>query len=420
MTISARIVSAAYVHIWKMNRYRPTVFICAVLFFFIPACEVAIDPPSLTVESVVIQAAPSEYPEFEDDCLYDDLEHGILQSISYLKRIPLNKDFVFGKDRFNAAHMIKSLEFFSKFVQSKPSGNCLKSFIQSNYLVYRVDDGSKTPQVLFTGYYEPILKGSLTETVEYRFPLYSRPDDLITIDLSQFSPRFKGETLIGRYTGRTIVPYYDRSEIKQTASFRDRARPIAWVKDPIDLFFLHIQGSGKIVLDNGETVNVHYDITNGRPYRSIGNLLMEKGKIDRSRISMQTIAAYLRENPQEADRILNHNPRYVFFKKESEGPFGSLGVPLTPGRSIALDRRIFPPASLAFIETKKPVIGGKDGVCGWANLSRFVLNQDTGGAIQGAGRADLFWGSGTEAEISAGMMQQMGDLYFLVLKPDDM
>jgi membrane-bound lytic murein transglycosylase A len=402
-----------------MHKYRPIVFICVLFFLFGPGCEEAKNPPPPTEESSgLLRATPSEYPVFEDDRLYDGLAYGIQQSLSYLQRIPSDRPFVFGKDRFDTAHLIKSLEFFSKFVQSKPSKNNLKNFIESNYLVYRVHSGGNAPPVLFTGYYEPMLKGSLTKTDEYRFPLYSRPDDLITIDLSQFSPRFKGETLIGRYTGRTIVPYYDRKEIQQTAAFRDRARPIAWVKDPIDLFFLHIQGSGKIFLDNGETVNVHCDITNGRPYRSIGKILMETGKIDGSRMSMETIRAYLRDNPQKTDDILNYNPRYVFFKKEKNGPFGCLGVPLTPGRSLALDRRIFPPASLAFIETKKPVVNGKARACGWTDLSRFVLNQDTGGAIQGAGRADLFWGSGTEAEISAGMMQQTGNLYFLILKPD--
>jgi membrane-bound lytic murein transglycosylase A len=403
-----------------MHKYRSIVFICALFFLFGLGCEMAKNPPSPTGESsILVRATPSEYPVFEDDCLYDGLAYGIRQSISYLQRIPSDRPFVFGKDRFNAAHLIKSLESFSKFVQSKPSKNNLKNFIESNYLVYRVHADGNAPPVLFTGYYEPMLKGSLTKTDEYRFPLYSRPNDLITIDLSQFFSRFEGETLIGRYTGQTIVPYYDRKEIQQTTAFRDRARPIAWVKDPIDLFFLHIQGSGKIFLDNGETVNVHCDITNGRPYRSIGKILMETGKIDRSRMSMQTIRAYLRDNPKEADDILNYNPRYVFFKKEKKGPFGCFGVPLTPGRSLALDRRIYPPACLAFIETKKPVVNGEVRVCDWTDLSRFVLNQDTGGAIQGAGRADLFWGSGTEAEISAGMMQQMGNLYFLILKPDN-
>ena len=348
---------------------------------------------------------------------YADLEQGILQSLSYLKKIPSTQTFSFGQDVYDTAHMIRSLEHFLAFIKTKPSREMLNTYIISNYRIYR-SAGSDSGKILFTGYYEPLLEGSLEKTDEYRFPIYARPDDLVTINLALFSSRYNGETIIGRYTNQTVVPYYDRAEIQAKDSCKVKAPEIAWVKDPVDLFFLHIQGSGKVRLDGGETLNVHYHTTNGRPYRSIGNLLISQGKIPRTEMSMQRIRAYLRDHPEEVESVLNYNPSYVFFKIEPDGPLGFLEVKLTPGRSLALDWRLFPLSALAFIETKKPLIGACAQILSWADCSRFVLNQDAGGAIRGPGRADLFWGNGTYAEIAAGHMQHAGTLYFLILKPE--
>jgi membrane-bound lytic murein transglycosylase A len=188
--------------------------------------------------------------------------------------------------------------------------------------------------------------------------------------------------------------------------------------DPVDVFFLQIQGSGKVFLDNGEVLNVHYHTTNGRPYRSIGKLLIDEEKISVADMSMQKIRQYFQNHPEEIDAVLNYNPSYVFFKIEPNGPLGNINVPLTPGRSVALDRFIFPPAALIFIETEKPIVDNAGHIQNWQRFSRFALNQDTGGAIKGPGRADLFWGNGTYAEIAAGHLKHTGDLYFLVLKTD--
>jgi membrane-bound lytic murein transglycosylase A len=241
---------------------------------------------------------------------------------------------------------------------------------------------------------------------------------LTTVDLSLFSPQFEGKTIIGRYTNQRVVPYYDRKEIENEGLLEGKVQEIAWLKDRIDLFFLQIQGSGKIYFDNGKTIDVHYHATNGQPYRSIGKLLVDQGKIPLEEISMQKIRDYLRRHPEEIETILNYNPSYVFFKIEPNGPIGCLEAKLTPGRSIALDSRLFPPAGLAFIETKKPLINADETIQKWMSFSRFVLNQDTGGAIRGPARADLFWGNGPYAEIAAGHMQEFGTLYFLILKPD--
>jgi membrane-bound lytic murein transglycosylase A len=364
-------------------------------------------PPAL------VKLSPSAYPALADDLNYEGLHHCIQMSLSYLKKLPLDRAFAFGPDSYTAAHLIRSLEVFQDFIQTRPSANQITARVRSDFEVYRAN--GLYEKVLFTGYFEPILKGSLAETPLYRYPLYSRPDDLVTVDLSAFSAKYAGETITGRCTGQTLVPYYDRKTIENRESFKGKA--LAWVGDPVDLFFLHIQGSGKILLDDGNILNVHYLTTNGHPYRSIGKVLIEQGKIPKSEISMQSIRAYLKSHPEEQAEILSANPSYVFFKTETDGPLGNLNVALTPGRSIAVDKKIFPPAALMFINAQKPVMteAGQPGA--WEEFGRFALNQDTGGAIIGPGRADIFWGNGPYAELAAGYLQHRGDMYFLILKP---
>lgn len=405
----------------KPQFFNKYILIILSLFLFsliFTGCGIFIKRPPEIKETALIRIDSSEYPDFFDDMGYDGLEDCILKSISYLNRVPPTKTFRFGQDVFNTAHMIKSLEYFLNFIRTKPLKDKLVQYIQENYLVYTTM-GSDTPgQVFFTGYFEPVLQGSLNKDHKYQFPIYARPDDLTTIDLSLFSQQFKGKTIVGRYINNSVVPYYDRKEIEYKRLLDGKAQEIAWLKDRLDLFFLQIQGSGKIYLDNGDILNVHYHGTNGRPYRSIGKLLIDEGKVSREDMSMQKIRDYLRCHPEEIETVLNYNPSYVFFKVEKDGPFGSLEVKLTPGRSVALDSRLFPRAGLAFIETKKPLINADDTIHKWIAFSRFVLNQDTGGAIRGPSRADLFWGNGPYAEIAAGYMQEFGKLYFLILKPD--
>lgn len=401
-----------------IKRYISIIVFALSFSLLLAGCAVFKKRPPKVRETALIRIAPSEYPEFSDDMAYDGLEQCILQSILYLKKVPDARKFRFGEDVFDAAHMIRSMEHFLHFIQTKPSKQQLRKYISSNYLVYRSVGSGNLGQVLFTGYYEPFLEGSLEKSTEYRFPIYARPSDLTTIDLSLFLPEFKGKKIVGRHTDQTVVPYYDRKDIEYKGILEGKAVEIAWLKDQVDLFFLQIQGSGKICLDNNEIIHVHYHATNGRPYRSIGKMLIDNGKIPREEMSMQKIRAYLHDHPEEAETVLNYNPSYVFFKIEQDGPIGSLGVKLTPGRSVALDRRLFPLAGLAFVETKKPLINSDEKIHSWTDFARFMLNQDTGGAIKGPGRADMFWGDGIYAEIVAGHMQHHGKLYFLVLKPD--
>lgn len=400
------------------RKYLSGIIIFSIMVMITVGCAVPKKRPIETTEEALSRIHSIQFPKFYDDMAYDGLEHAISKSISYLEKLPSSRKFIFGKDSFTTEHMIKSLKYFLDFIQTNPSKVDLKKFIRSNYRVYRSVGRDQAGEVLFTGYFEPILEGSLNKSEEFPFSLYARPDDLLAIDLSPFSPKFSGEKIIARYTDQMIVPYYDREEIEYENVLEGKVKYIACVKDRVDLFFLQIQGSGKIYLDNGDLLHVHYHGTNGRPYRSIGKLLIDEGKIPKAEMSMQKIRAYLNDHPEEIQRILSYNPSYVFFKTENDGPLGCINVKLTPGRSIATDRRIFPLAALAFIETKQPLISGDGRIRKWTNLSRFALNQDTGGAIRGPGRADLFWGNGTYAEIAAGHLQHPGKLYFLVLKPD--
>lgn len=390
---------------------------CSFFSSVLYGCTSVILRPT-TEPSSLVKLSLSEYPEFIDDMDYDNLEYSIKQSLSYLKKRPEDIKFKFGQDTYGTSQMIDSLEKFREFVERKPSADQLRKYIGEKYFVYKSNGSNGSGEVLFTGYYEPFLEGSLLKRDIYKYPVYGIPPDLISVDLSLFSPKYAGEKITGRYTGQTVVPYYERKEIETGGMLEGKAPVIAWVKDPIDLFFLQIQGSGKIRLDNGETVNVHYHASNGRQYNSIGNLLIQKEIIPRSEMSMQRIRAYLNSNPSDIQDVLNYNPSYVFFKTESDGPLGYLGVTLTPERSIALDRRIFPLAGLVYIETEKPRVSGNGEITEWLKSSKFVLNQDTGGAIRGPGRADIFYGNGQYAELAAGNMQHKGNLYFLILKPD--
>lgn len=376
-------------------------------------------PPEkpVTAEKLV-RLQENQYPAFSDGLYFDNLDHGISKSLEYLRRVPPEREFEFEKDRYNAGHLIRSLERLRKFFKTDPTEKELNRFIKANCIVYRSVGGKESGKMLFTGYFEPILRGSLKPDDTFQYPVYSMPKDLIRVNLSLFSKSLKGKYITARYNGKTIVPYHDRKAIENHKQFDLLAKPICWLDNPIDLFFLQIQGSGRVYLNSGGSILVHYHGSNGRPYRSIGRLLIDQGKIAKAEMSMQKIREYLTAHPEEMEDIFNYNPSYVFFKTEKSGPLGAIGVDLTPGRSIAVDRRVFPMATLSYVETSIPVIDGDSNIDRWIDFRAFTVNQDTGGAIRGPGRADIFWGSGPYAEIAAGHLQHKGELYLIVLKPE--
>lgn len=282
----------------------------------------------------------------------------------------------------------------------KPDREAARRYFESNFKPYELAGPEGSSEGLATGYYEAPLRGSLKPSGRYRYPLYGVPDDLLVVDLAGLYPELKGLQLRGRLEGRRVVPYFDREQI-ENGKAAVRGKEIAWVDDAIDLFFLQIQGSGRIQLDNGETLRVGYAEQNGYPYRSIGRWLVEHGELPLEKASMQGIKAWARQNPGKLTELLNHNARYVFFRelpRDLPGPLGALGVPLTAQRSIAVDPRFVPLGAPVFLATT------------WPNssrpLNRLMLAQDTGSAIRGAVRADFFWGFGEEAARQAGRMKQ--------------
>lgn len=370
-------------------------------------------PPVSPPLPALVNVEKSGPPLFTDDIGFRNLELAVGRSLQYYDCLPGDRVLSFGDDRFTVAELRESLLEFLRIRRTTSSEQEFRERIGETFLVYRATGRDGNGSVLFTGYYEPTLEGNWFPTDRFQYALYGKPGDHLVIDLGKFDRKYRGVRLVGRVQNGEVVPYYTRQEIENARSLAGRDLELLWVTDPVALFFLHIQGSGLIELPDGTPVHVTYAHSNGRPYRSIGRRLIELERIAREDVSLQSIRRYLAEHPEEMEEILNYNESYVFFRI-ARGAIGSLGVPVTPERSIATDRNLFPRGALAFIRTWKPVVDCRGNILEWVPFSRFVLNQDTGGAIKGPGRVDLFCGNGGYAETMAGHMKQEGELYFLM------
>jgi membrane-bound lytic murein transglycosylase A len=354
-----------------------------------------------------------------DDLDPESLRIAIRRSISFLQKLP--PDRVVGEQprRLTAKDILDSLFAFEKvLIDHWRCADCFAREVNARFEFVPSNTDPELSDVLFTGYYQPVIAGSITPTEEYRYPIYREPPDLIAAEQVTLEPKMTIERVFGRAEGEQFMRYYTRREIDQVGSLRGRGLEIAWVKDPVELFFLHIQGSGIVSLPNGDWLSVGYAAQNGWPYRSIGRLLIDNGKVRKEEMSMQRLRRYLTENPREQNEVLAYNESYVFFRVNTEGALGSLDVPVTAGRSVATDARLFPKAALVFIQTHLPIIDNEGQLAGWRPIARFVLNQDTGGAIRGFQRADLYFGTGDEAAALAGYMNSSGKMVFLLLKQD--
>jgi membrane-bound lytic murein transglycosylase A len=282
-----------------------------------------------------------------------------------------------------------------------------RRFFETHLKPYRIEAADGSASGMITGYYEPLLRGSRQPGPAFAHPILGVPDDLLTIDMASLFPELKGKRVRGRVEGNKVVPYWSRAEI---AAQGDKlpGRKLLYVDDAIELFFLQIQGSGRVRLPDGSMVRVNYADQNGHPYQSIGKILVDRGELKLEEASMQGIQAWARANPQRLDELLNTNPSFVFFREmpnSQGGPIGALGVPLTDERSLAIDPRSIPLGAPVFLATTRPNSSEA--------LNRLMLAQDTGGAIKGAVRADFFWGFGKEAGELAGRMKQSGRLWLL-------
>ncbi|MCP3963376.1 MAG: transglycosylase [bacterium] len=380
--------------------------------------EPTIEAP-VTADTALRSVPLSEFPPLIDDGDWQSLDEAIGRSRRWLAGRPSGTSFTFGPRTLEAAEMVEALDLIRGWIAAEPTPETFAAQVAQHFDVLESVGGADGADggMLITGYYEPVIEGSKRRRREYQVPIYGPPSDIIRVDLGLFSDEWKGRKTAGRLRGNTLVPYPDRAEIR--ADGLGRAKIIAWARDPVDLFFIEVQGSGALALPNGKEMRIGYAGSNGRQYRSIGRLLIDEGKIPREQISMQSIRAYLAAHPEEIERVLDYNQAVVFFRKLDSAPVGSLGFPVTPRRSIATDHRLFPRGALGFLATDLPAMAEDGSTVAEGTLTRFVLNQDRGGAIRGAGRVDFFWGRGEEASMRAGVMKQPGRLFFLVQKAVD-
>ena len=291
-----------------------------------------------------------------------------------------------------------------------PTNKEVIKYLYTHFDLYKAhnEDGSK--KGLITGYYQPLLEGSRTQSRKYKIPLYAPPRDLITVDLSKVYPELKYKRLRGRVEGNKLIPYFTREEISKK-DYPLQGNELLWVKNPVEAFFLEIQGSGVIQFEDGSTTQVGYADQNGHPYRSMGLALIRQGELKRHRVSMQSIKYWAKKNKRKLQKFLNTNPSTVFFRELPQGlpgPIGALGVPITSERSVAIDRRYIPLGAPIFLSTTEPNSN--------ISLDKFMIAQDTGGAINGGVRADFYWGQGKSAGAKAGKMKQSGEIWVMLPK----
>ena len=296
----------------------------------------------------------------------------------------------------------------TRLVASKVTKPVAAGFFRDNFQPFKVFNADDSSSGVVTGYYEPLLRGSRTRTAVFKYPVYAQPQDLVSVELADVYADLKFRRLRGRIVDNKLVPYYDRAEI-ESAKAPLKGLELAWVDNAVELFFLQIQGSGQIQFQDGSRIRLGYADQNGHPFRSLGGVLIRRGEIKPERASMQGIKAWAERNPRKLQEFMNANPSYVFFKQidgGGSGPIGTLGVPLTAERSIAVDPRVIPLGVPVFLATTFP--GSNQ------PLNRLVVAQDTGGAIAGAVRVDFFWGFGDDAGALAGRMKQRGEKWVLL------
>lgn len=352
----------------------------------------------------------ADAPEIRDDLPLAPLVRAIGAEIKFLEKAPASLTLHFGRDDYSKAEYLEGLRHFAQLAQAATSFAELNEVVRRDFVFYEVYGQQDWGDVFMTSYYEPVLHGSLKPTPIFTQALYQVPDDLLSLNLTPFDPKFADERkLRGRLQGKAFVPYFTREEIDLKGALRGRRLELCYV-DPIDAFTLQIQGSGTIDLGWGQMLKVNYAEKNGQRYDSIGNFLRDV--IPPERMGMPAIEGYLRHllaasGMDALQAMLDKNASYVFFKSMPQEALTYLGVPATAGRTIATDPHYFPKGALAFLVSPKPEKGEGE------EISRFLLDQDTGGAIKGPGRLDLFWGRGAEAGEHAGKIQQRGRLYYL-------
>jgi len=372
-------------------------------------------PPKKTVTPVVskFERVSVESLSFDDDLPTESLIAAVDESLKAVARKNHGADFVFGERTVSSAQIAETLLQLREIFTDESDPVKRGRIIAEEFDAYaRVETGGS---VAITGYYQPVLKASRSKNDDFKWPVYRAPDDLVTADLGLFHSDLKGRKITGRVENKKLLPYHDRAAIDGGGALAGKGLEIAWVADPFDLFILHVQGSGVAEFEDGSRIYVNYSAANGHAYQSVGRILVESGEIPKEAQSINAIRKWLDSHPDKADWLLHQNKSYVFFREMDDGPFGSTGAKLVPGRSAAFDPAFFPEGGAAWMIVNLPEIADGEAL-GFRKTARFVFNHDRGGAIKGAGRADLFTGQGRAAADVAGYMKQEGSVIFLIKK----
>jgi len=367
----------------------------------VAACRATPHPPPAVAPALLRLERP---PALVDDGDPLALASALRASIAFYDRLPPDRVLDFGSDHVSVARMRDALAALARVAEAQPRPDALARELARRFHVY----AATSPHgVLFTGYYLPVLEARGARDARFRFPVLGRPADLVTAAPAELGLACAaGAVASGRVDHGRLVPYATRAEIE--AGGAPGAAVLAWVDDPVALFFLQIQGTGRLRLPDGRAPLIGFAASNGRPYVSVGKLLVAEGALTADEASMQGIRRWIAAHPEARDRVLQTNPRYVFFRPLAADAIGSLGVAVTAGRTIATDPAIYPAGAPAFVR----IAAGDDA------LTRVVLNQDSGAAIRGPGRVDVFFGEGDEAEARAGRLRSAGELYFLAPRAD--
>jgi membrane-bound lytic murein transglycosylase A len=369
------------------------------------------------LESIVDPETLADLKGFSDDMDNNSLEKAIENQIQAMFEQEPSTPVRLGTFTLTRGRLVETLEAFLEILKQDLPPEKFNKKIAEEFVLYRAGKG-KSKKFLFTGYYRPVIKASPVRTPLYRFPLYQMPEE----NFHQVNYK-KGIQLVGTQMGIKKVREPDtdkkwrrftREEIDRKGVLKGKGLEVAWLKDDLERFFLHIQGSGVLEFPDGSQQGIGYQGSNQHSYTGIGRLMINDGAIETSQGSMQGIKKYFLDNPQDISKYLYQNKRYIFFTYNDDGPRGSGGGELVGGRSIATDKSIYPAGGLAFIRVKQPVLDENNKIVRWKPISRFVVDQDTGSAIRGPGRGDLYFGTGQIAGAKAGHYHERGEVYYLI------
>jgi membrane-bound lytic murein transglycosylase A len=379
-----------------MKRLAPLIFLPTLLSILVTGCL------PLRSAKTTFQKTES-YSSFQDKDNRESIKKAVARSHEVLKKLDPEKEVQLGSQSLTITDLRETLNAFRTILAHAQNDEELHDQIRQHFELYEVPE-----PVLFTGYYEPLIQGNLVQSDRFRFPLYRRPNDL-------GKKNRKGCLKIFPFLQKKR-PCCTRKEIDTQGILADQGLELLYLEDPVERFFLHVQGSGSIQLPDHSVVRVQYGGNNGRPYTSLGKVLIQEGKLLREEVTLPRIKEYLRGHPEEQERIMNTNDRYIFFKKSNLGPQGVNGIVLTPYRSLATDPSVIPTGSLCYYITPFPRFNNVGELTGLKEQSGFAVSQDIGAAIRGAQRADLFLGAGPQAEAIAGHLKSEGKLYILLRK----